>query len=75
METPTPETPPADEWQHRDVWLGLLFTAVGALITAYAWMARKNGMPVALWGGGIAFGPLMLLLGIHAIVRGIRARG
>lgn len=61
-------------WRRKDAWLGLLFTAFGALVFAYALLARRNGMPIVLWGTALLFGPLLLLLGLNALVRSLRAR-
>jgi hypothetical protein len=68
-----PRTRPSD-WRRRDVWLGLLFVAIGALVIAYAIAAYRNDMPIFLWGSAALFGPLLTALGANAIVRSLLAR-
>lgn len=61
-----------ERWQQKDAWLGALFLVFGVLVTVYAVLACRNGMPVAFWGPGFVAGPTLLLLGVNAIVRASR---
>jgi len=62
-----------DGWQRRDAWQGVLFLAVGAAVTWYAFLAGRNGVPLGLWCGAVLAGPLFVLLGGNAIFRSLRA--
>jgi hypothetical protein len=63
-----------ERWERKDVWLGILFLLMGALVTLWAFLALRRDVPRAWWGAGFLVGPLLLLLGGNAIVRSSRAR-
>ncbi|MBX3464746.1 MAG: hypothetical protein KF830_16370 [Planctomycetes bacterium] len=65
---------PDDEpWTRQDGWIGALFLFTGFLVTAYACMAMRNGIPAMLWAMGWVVGPLLLLLGGHGVWRALGA--
>lgn len=67
-------TAPQDEgWRRKDAWTGLMFLCLGVLLVAYAVLAFRNGVPMVLWGTTVLLGPLLVLLGVNAIVRALRA--
>jgi hypothetical protein len=62
-----------EQWTVRDVIWGGVFLCGGLLAVAYGVLARRNGVPVALWGGAWFVGTILIALGANAIYKGIRA--
>ncbi len=63
-----------ERWQRKDVFTGLLLFSVGALVTAYAYLAMRNDMPGFLWGTAWILGPIFVLIGGNAILRSLLAK-
>jgi len=62
-----------DRWTTKDVRLGLVFLVSGALVIALALLETRNGIPMPLWALNWFVGPVLVLLGVNAIVRSLRA--
>ena len=60
-------------WTRNDVWLGLLFLAVGILIVVYAVLAMGNDVSFGYWGLGWVAGPLLIFLGGNGVFRSLRS--
>jgi len=60
-------------WTWTDVLWGGVFLLVGVLVSTVSFLAMRNGMPVALFGMGLVFGPTLAVLGVNAIWRGARS--
>lgn len=63
-----------DRWERKDAWLGLLFLALGALLTVFAVLTARNDVPIARSGLAWVIGPLLLLLGGNALARSLRGK-
>ena len=61
-------------WTRKDVWNGVLFLAVGILITTYTVLAMRNDAPIVLWGLGWVVGPIFILLGGNGVFRSLTSR-
>jgi hypothetical protein len=61
-----------EEWTKKDVWLGSSCLAVGLLIVAFGYVARRNDVPLLYWGVAWILGPLLILIGGNGIVRSLR---
>lgn len=59
----------ADEWTPSDARTGLILLGVGGLIVACAVVAMRRGVPFVFWIPAWMVGPLLLLIGGHAIYR------
>lgn len=62
-----------EHWTAKDLIPGAAFTALGLLVTLYAFLAMRNGVPVVLWALAWVVGPVLLLMGGHATYSGIRS--
>ncbi|MHC4992419.1 MAG: hypothetical protein ACYTGC_15715 [Planctomycetota bacterium] len=67
------EDPSKNEWTLKDVWLGLLFLAAGILIVVYAIVVTRGPLPFLLRASAWIVGPLLMLLGLNAVVRSLGA--
>jgi hypothetical protein len=61
-----------DAWYPGDLLAGITLSATGAVAIACAWLAMKRGLPAAFRGGGWFIGPVFLILGVNAVIRGFR---
>ena len=61
-----------DQWQFKDIWLGLLFLASGILLIVYAYLVTRNGFAL-LAGSALIVGPIFLLLGANSCIRSLVA--
>jgi len=64
---------PSDDWERRDLGLGALFLLLGVLVLAFGIGALRNALPLPSVGLALIAGPLLVVLGLNAIVRSIRA--
>ena len=65
------ETEGEEQWQPKDVWLGLLLFGAGVLLTAYVFLVRRNGS-CDVRGGRMGVGTVALLLNANAIFQSLR---
>ena len=54
-------------WQAKDSWLAALLFAMGALVTAYAYLAIGKAVPFVLCGSAWLLGPALMLIGAYGM--------
>lgn len=76
-DTRTSNKPDDDQWQLRDIGMGLVFLITGGNICFLAWKLLGTTLPTVLLVliSPLAFliGPIMVLLGLNAIIRALIA--
>ena len=62
-----------DRWRPRDALLGLLFLVAGTLVTTLVVLAMRSELPFRYAAVGWILGPVLVLLGLNAILRSLRS--
>ena len=59
-------------WTPKDVWLGVPFIVAGALLLVFAAVSIGGAWGFLAWPA-VILGPVILLLGVNAVLRSLRA--
>ena len=65
-------TSPSEIWTWKDAFAGFVFVAIGVTAITYSVLVLCNDYSISFWLPGFLLGPVMILLGVGAVIRGIK---